>query len=464
MASFMREAVRGRNPFILRIAIVAAIGGFLFGYDTGVISGALLFIAPELHAGTFAQSWIVASLLIGAIIGAIASGYLADAMSRRWTKVLSGCIYIGAAIASALAMNLTWLIAWRFVLGLSVGTASFVAPMYISEHAPKRIRGGMVTFNQLMITLGILLAYIVDDLLKGVPDNWRWMLGLGAAPGIALAVGMLTVPHTPRWLIEHGREDEARAVLHRTREPEEVDAEVEEISSTSAAQSSVGWRDLLGRRVRPFFLVGLALAVFQQLIGVNTVIYYSPKILTFTGLNADSSVQQAVSVGITNVVFTVVAVLLLDRLGRRVFLLSGTAGCVIGLAVLGWYFTTGTAFQKGHGWIALAALVFFIASFAVGLGPVFWLMISEIYPLRIRSKAMAVVTAANWIFNFLVSYFFLQLVDALGRPGTFWLYAGFGAVALAVFATRVPETRGKSLEDISAEVAGPEPARARHAV
>ncbi len=460
MPGFLREAVSGRNPFVLRISLIAAVGGFLFGYDTGVISGALLYIGKDLRAGTLAQSWIVGCLLLGAVVGAVASGYLADRISRKWTKFASGIVYTVAALGSAFAQNTEQLIIARSVLGLAVGTASFVAPMYIAEHTPPKIRGGTVSFNQLMITTGILIAYLVDFAFRDAADNWRWMLGLGAVPGVVLVIGMLLVPHTPRWLMQVGRREQAREVLARSRPDESVKDELESISSVVRKERRVHIREFFGKQLRPLLVVGLALAVFQQFVGVNTVIYFSPTILTYTGLHANSAITEALSVGITNVVFTIIAVLLLDRVGRRVLLLSGTAGLVVALALLGVFFAV-PGVQHGAPWLALVALILFIASFGVGLGPVFWLMISEIFPLTMRSKAMAVCTAANWIANFIVSYFFLQLIDALGKPGTFWIYAVLGVLALAFFAFRIPETKDRSLEEIEREIGGE--ALARHA-
>jgi sugar porter (SP) family MFS transporter len=447
---FLREAFRGRNRFVLRLALVAALGGFLFGYDTGVISGALPFISKEVGGGEFNEQAYVGSLLIGAVIGAILSGYAADALSRRRTKIVSGCVYVLGALGSAVAQTPTELIAARAVLGLAVGTASFVAPMYISELAPKRIRGGITSFNQLMIVSGIMAAYIVNWALKDVADNWRWMLGLGALPGLALAIGMYFQPFSPRWLVEQGREDEALETLKRARgSDEEAEKELAEIEED--AREEGGIRDLLTAQVRPLVLVGLVLAIAQQLIGVNTVIYYAPTILKFTGLSTNSAITQALSVGITNVVFTIVAILLLDRVGRRALLIVGTAGCIASLAMLGVFFSS-SGLQHSASWVALVCLIVYIASFAVGLGPVFWLMISEIFPLRVRSPAMSVSTVGNWASNFVVSAFFLSLVSAISREGTFWLYGGFGVASLVFFIFRVPETKGRSLEQIAHEV------------
>jgi sugar porter (SP) family MFS transporter len=315
--AYVRYALSGRNRFVSGIAALAALGGFLFGYDTGIISQAMPFLSNDLHPNTVTKSWIVASLLIGAIIGAGGSGYLSDRISRKWTKCIAGCVYVGGAVAAAFAESSTWLIAARFVLGLSVGTASFVSPEFISEHTPKRIRGGTVTYNQIMVALGILIAYLAGYALKGFPDNWRWMFAFAVVPGAALAISMVFVPHSPRWLISKGRIDEARAVLRRTRTDTDIDAEIRNIQDVVEREGSWTLRDLFSRRVRPLMLVGIALAVFQQFVGINTVIYFATTILKFTGSTTNQSVLLAVYVGVTNVATTVVAAVLIDWAGRR---------------------------------------------------------------------------------------------------------------------------------------------------
>ena len=456
MSDFVSGMRASGNGLLLRISIIAAIGGLLFGFDTGVISGALLYVKKDLGMNSVAQEWAVSVLLLGAIVGAILSGYLADKISRKWTKVISGCIYVVGALGCAFAIGVPMLIGARFVLGLSVGTASFVAPLYIAEVSPPRVRGGLVSFNQLLVTAGILLAYLVNFAFADVPDGWRWMLGVGAIPGAALAIGMLTVPHTPRWLMEQHREDEAREVLERLRgsDPEaDIDGEIEEIRKAKELETSTTMRDLLRPNIRPLLWIGIGLAVFQQFVGINTVIYYAPTILSKTGLTNSASIAQTVFVGVTNLVFTIVAVLLLDKVGRRRLLLIGTVGLTVAIIFLGIFFAS-PSLQHHASYLALVALLVYIASFAIGLGPVFWLMISEIYPTGIRSKAMSVGTVFNWAANFVVAGTFLTLISLISRQGAFFVFGGLGILALLFFSWKVPETKDKSLEQIQKELVG----------
>jgi sugar porter (SP) family MFS transporter len=451
---FLREMFSSGNRFITLIAVLAALGGFLFGYDTGVVGGAAPYIKKSLGIGSFGESWVVGSLLLGAIAGALLAGKLADLLSRKWTKFIGGAIYTAAALGSAFAPTVETLCAARFVLGIAVGTASFVAPMYISEHSPARLRGGMTAFNQVMITFGILVAYLADYALSGFSHNWRWMFGFGAVPGICLAVAMVFVPHTPRWLVQRGREDEARSVLARSRPQDAIDDEVEGIREAAQSQHAFRLRQLFGPRLRMLLLVGAGMAMFQQILGINTVIYFGATILKFAGYTTSTSVYEAVYLGIINMAGAIVALLLLDKVGRRPLMITGTSGDVLTLIGLGWFFHMGSAFQHANPSIALGLIMVYLLFFEISLGPIFWVMIAEIYPLRSRAKAMAAATMVNWTFNFLISYFFLQMTNDISRAGTFWLYAGFGLAAVAFFAWKLPETKDRSLEDIERQVGG----------
>jgi sugar porter (SP) family MFS transporter len=438
--------VGGVNRLVLRVVALAALGGLLFGYDTGVIGGALLYIKVDLRATSdLDQQAIVASLLLGALVGALAGGPLADRLGRRRTLIAAGLLYVGGGLASAAAQAVWQLVGARLVLGLAVGSASFIAPMFISEIAPRRLRGGLVAVNQLMLTSGILIAYIANWALKDVVDNWRWMLGISVLPGLALAIGMLIAPPSPRWLVERGRRADARRVLQRLNASDDVDQELSQIEHAAAQKE--GHLALLGPAARPMLIVGVGLAAFQQLIGINTVIYYAPTILSFTGLTASGALTNAVFIGVTNVVFTLLAIFLLDRVGRRPLLVVSVAGLIVALVALGLFFNVAWLQQQFPA-LALVALLLYIASFAIGLGPVFWLMISEIFPLRLRSASDSVSAAVNWGTNFVISFTFLSVVSILGRAGAFWLYAAIGLLALVFVITRVPETRGRSLEEI----------------
>lgn len=446
---FLLEIFRTDNRFVLGIALLAALGGMLFGFDTGIISGALPYISRDFHLGSLGQSWIVGSLLLGAVVGAFLSGKLADAISRKWTKFVAGCVFTGAALWSALSPDAGSLIASRAVLGLAVGASSFVAPMYIAEQSPRKLRGDMTALNQFAgITLGILLAYIASFFLVGFSDNWRWMLGFEALPGIALVVAMALVPNTPRWLVQKDRSEEAGRVLERTRPGTDPDDEVHEIEEVAASQHAFQLRQLFGSRMRMLLLAGVGMAIFQQVLGINTVIHFGTTILHFTGLKLSASVSETIFIGLVNFVFAGIAVLLIDKTGRKPLLVLSAVGCTLTLIVLGIYFYQGTAFQHANADLALGALLGYLAFFEIGLGLVFWVMIAEIYPLRSRPKAMATATMFNWGFNFLVSYYFLQMIDVMGKAGTFWLYAGLGVCATVFFLRFVPETRHRSLEEI----------------
>jgi SP family galactose:H+ symporter-like MFS transporter len=437
---------KDQERFIHIIVSVAALGGLLFGYDTGVISGAILFIKKSFSLSPQLQEIVVSAVLVGAVIGAVTGGRLADRFGRRRLIILSAVIFSIGAVATALTPLISLLIAGRIVVGIAIGIASFIAPMYISELAPARVRGSLVSVNQLAITVGIVVSYLVDYAFSGL-GAWRMMLGLAAVPSIILALAMWRLPSSPRWLVARGSMDKARSVLGRIRRSSEIDAEVKEIKRSLEKQKGSGVL-LSHPMLRMALFVGIGLAVFQQLTGINTVIYYAPTIFEFAGFKtAGFSILATVGVGLVNVAFTLLAIRLIDRVGRRPLLLGGVAGQIVGLVILGLAFQL-HQLARFIGYIAVASLAIYVASFAIGLGPVFWLMISEIYPLKVRGAAMSLATVVNWGVNLAVAVTFLTLVGAVGRPGTFWIYAGIGIAAWLFFYFLVPETRGKSLEEI----------------
>jgi len=441
-------APAARNThFVVIAAAISALGGLLFGYDTGVISGAILFIQKDFALGSTAEELVVSAVLIGAILGAAGGGALADRFGRRRMLIIAASLFAAGAVGTALVPSVSLLIAGRILVGVAIGAASFTAPLYISEIAPDGARGRLVALNQIALTSGIVLSYLVDYALSGAAA-WRWMLGLAAIPASLLGAGMFFMPSSPRWLLSKGRSAPATSILQRIRARDDVTDEVDAIQ-TSLGRQTGDWSELLKPGLRPALVVGIGLAVFQQITGINTVIYYAPTIFQFAGFkSAAAAILATAGVGVVNVALTVVAMQLLDRVGRRPLLLVGLAGMVASLAALGLAFLAPNATWLG--WVAVISLMCYVGTFAIGLGPVFWLLISEIYPLRVRGLAMSLATVTNWAFNLIVSITFLSLVGAVGRSWTFWLYALVGLGALVFSYALVPETRGRSLEDIEA--------------
>ena len=435
---------------VIVTAATAGLAGLLFGYDTGVIAGALLQITPDFGLGSFESGLVVGAVPIGAVLGAWSASSTADRYGRRSLILAAGIIFIIGAIVSALSPDTLILVASRVVIGVAIGVASAVAPVYISEVAPPDIRGRLVTFFQLAVTVGILVAYLVGLGFANTDEGWRWMLGVGAIPALALVIGIVRLPPSPRWLLMVNREDDARAALHRVRTegPEQIELEIKEIQA-SMAVSEGSWRDLLAPAVKAALVVGIGLAILQQITGINTVIYYAPTIIQATGIDSDfSSILASLGVGIINVVMTVVALRLLDSKGRREMLFIGVSGISLSLFLLGLAFLIG-ADKTFATVMAIGSLMLFVSSFAISLGPIFWLLNAEIYPLSVRSKAASAGTMTNWFFNFLVSLTFLPLIDLLSRTGAFWFYGAIGLVTLWFCWKFVPETKGRSLEQIN---------------
>jgi sugar porter (SP) family MFS transporter len=420
----------------------------LFGYDIGVISGAILFVKKAFSLSSGLEEIVVSSVLLGSLAGAIAGGALADRLGRRKLMIVTAVIFCFGAIGASLAPGTPWLIAARIVAGVAIGAASFVAPLYISEIAPVDIRGKLVSINQVALTSGIVISYCVDYAFAP-SQAWRWMFAGAVIPAAAFCLGLMFIPDSPRWLAASGHMDLAKSALQRIRSPDKVDAELKEIQA-NASQPKGSWSELLGPALRPAMIVGVGLAIAQQVTGINTVIYYAPTIFKFAGLSSASvAILASVGVGMVNVVLTIVAMQLIDKVGRRPLLLVSLAGMAISLGFLGVAFAL-PQFKGALGWIAVSSLMIYVGSFAVGLGPVFWLVLSEIYPLRIRGRAMSVGTVTNWGFNLLVALTFLTLTQVIGKASTFWLYGAVTVGAWFFAFLMVPETKGKTLEQIEA--------------
>lgn len=468
------------NKFVIFMAIIASFGGLIFGYDIGVISGAILYIKQDpalLMNGQEImplriQEWIISIVLIGATIGAISSGRLSDRFGRRKIILFSSVLFGLGALLSALAPDVTTLMIFRGILGLAIGVASFSVPLYISEISPTHLRGRLVSLNQLAITVGILISYLVNlsfaDLpagwsALGISEGWRWMFLIGFFPALILGIGMIFLPETPRWLLSVKRENDAFSVLQKTGEAN-VRKVVDQIRESLAHEKGSGWKELTARWVRPILVIGIGMAVLMQITGINTVIYYSPTVLQKAGfVSAGDAIFAALPIGIVNVLFTVVAMFLIDKWGRKPLLFLGLAGMTISLFVLGFTFLFYQDLGDALKWLSFGSMVIYIPFFALALGPVGYLIMSEVFPTQVRGLGMSVALFANWVVHFLVANTFLSLASALtsetnqitilGEPGpnpggAFLVYGVIAIIGIIFVHRMVPETKGHSLEEI----------------
>ncbi|HWC80339.1 MAG TPA: sugar porter family MFS transporter [Pseudonocardiaceae bacterium] len=437
--------------------VFGALGGLLFGYDLGVVAGALLLIKKEFDLSPLAQGFVTSSLLVGCMVGALAASPLADRFGRRWLVLVSGTVFgIGSLIAAS-AANVGVIITGRVVMGLAVGALSMAVPIYLSEIAPARLRGALSGMNQLMISSGILIAYLVNLGLDHT-GQWRIAFGLAVVPAIALVIGVYFQPESPRWLVKHGRAAEARAVLAGRNDADQVDAQFAEIQQVLAAgqtRSRIGAL-LRNRRVRRVLLIGVGIAFLQQVIGINTIIYYAPTILKTLGFADSAALIANAGLGAVTVAATVLMLFLVDKIGRRRPLIFGALSMAVAMAALGVvFFTAGLKGGGAAGWVAIIALAWFKISFSLSWGGMAWIMLGEIFPLSVREPAMAVSTFVNWAGNLLVGLFFPVLL-AIGTGQVFFLFAIIGLVAFGFAIAVVPETKGKSLERIEQELVGVE--------
>ncbi len=435
---------KGSHGYVFLVSIVAALGGLLFGFDTAVIAGALGFLKEHFQLSSFWEGWAVSAVLVGCVFGASFAGTLSDRYGRKKILILSALLFIISAIGSAIPRNLTEFVAARFIGGLGVGAASMLSPLYIAEISPARIRGRLVSLNQFTIISGILVAYLVDWMLVDIgPTNWRWMFVSETMPALFFLSFLIIVPESPRWMTKQGMENMALATLSRIGGRKHAEEELVEIKETLALEGG-SISQLLQPGLKLALIIGVVLAILQQITGINTVLYYAPRIFAKAGYGTVDSLLMAVFVGIINLLFTIVALVFIDKIGRKALLLIGSAGMGIS------FFLAGTAFYLGlyqGPWILILILIY-VGSFAMSLGPVVWVVMSEIFPTRIRGRAMSIATVCLWISCFLVSLTFPVLVDYFGDPFTFWLYASMCVVTFLFVFFVVPETKGKTLEEI----------------
>lgn len=457
---------RPPEKYVTVVATIATLGGLLFGYDTGVISGALLFMSDDLGLTPFTEGLVTSSLLVGAALGALLGGRLADAYGRRRTLLGLAVVFAIGSLGTALAPDVSTMVVFRVVLGLAVGGASSTVPVYIAEMSPARRRGRLVTQNDLMIVTGQLLAYVSNagiDAVWGGHGTWRWMLAIATVPAVALWVGMLLVPESPRWYASKGRFGEALDVLRRVRAAGDVDAEMEQIRETATADTSAGsLRDLAVPWVRRLVLLGMLLAVIQQITGVNTIMYYAPTILRTTGLGDSAALTATIANGVVSVLATIVGMILLGRARRRRMLLVGQAGITASLALVGLSFAL--FFHEVDGALvgnvpgASYVVLFFMLTFLCfqqgSISPVTWLMLSEIFPMKLRGIGLGLAAFANWTINFGVTLAFPVLLSAIGGTWTFALFACVNLAMIVPALRFVPETKGRTLEQLEAGFRG----------
>jgi len=449
---------RGSMGYVYLLTLVAALGGLLFGYDTAVISGAIGFLETRFDLNDFWKGFAAASALAGCALGAALAGVLSDHLGRKKVLVISALLFFISALGTALPRNFLEFLVFRILGGLGIGAASMTSPMYIAEICPARVRGRMVSINQFAIISGMLVVYFVNyaiadygqkvDPWWNVDVGWRWMFGSGVIPALVFLLLLLLVPESPRWLAKQGRDREALDLLTRVGGRAHATVELAEIRKTMAQESGhIG--ELFEPGMRAALVIGVTLAVLQQVTGINVFLYYAPEIFKQMGSEVDVALLQTVLVGAVNLTFTIIAIWTVDLVGRKPLMILGSAGMGLSLVALG----LAAYYQKTELWV-LVFVLGYIACFALSVGPITWVILSEIFPTHIRGRAMAIATVCLWIANFFVTQTFTMmdanpwLVERFHHAFPFWVYAALCAVSVVFVWWWVPETKGKTLEEI----------------
>lgn len=420
-------------------AIVVALGGLLSGYDTGVISGALLYIRDEWSLNEITSGYLVSILLVGAAIGALSNGVLADIFGRKKIIMATALIFFAGSIVCALAPDIKVLIISRFFIGVAIGVVTFAVPLYLSEISPEKWRGSLVSLFQLATTAGILFSYLTNALCANLPHNWRIMLFIGIVPALVLVLGMLKMPDTPRWFVLKGRYDDAVKAFSKIQPDIDANAAIKKIAEAMGPKEKIKFQKWM---LYPVFL-GIGVMFVQQWTGINTIIYYAPTILKLAGFSTNSSaVYATIAIGVVNFLMTFVAIAYCDKCGRKPLLYIGLCGMGISLFALGF------AFLASLKWAALLSAIVYIMSFSFSLGPIMILVVSEIYPLSVRGLGMSIAMMSNFVFNFSVSISFLPMLSKFGEPKTFWFFGIICLLSLIFCRFFLPETKGATLEEI----------------
>ena len=440
---FMSNKIDTKKNQLLIFSTAAALGGLLFGFDTGVISGAIHFIKIEFNLNAYQEGFAVSNLMIACVVGALLAGPIADWTGRKKVLILCAVLFTVSAILSALPRSFTELVIARFIGGMGVGMASVVSPMYIAEISPAKIRGRLVALNQLAIVVGILLSYFSNWVLvdTGI-NNWRYMLVAEILPAITFLVGLFFIPESPRWLTKEGLEKEALDVLNVVAGAANSDHELQEVKK-SLAEKSTSLKELLHPSLRRVLIVGILFSLFAHITGIDTIIYYGPIIFLESGFKTDSALLASVMIGITNLIFTFVGMAMVDKAGRKFLLLVGLAGMGISMMLVGFCMQSDIISAK---WTLLWIMTY-IASFAMSIGVVIWVYLSEIYPTRVRGQALSVATMVLWLGNVILTQLFPVMMERFGG-GTFYIFSFICLLAFIFTWTMVKETKGVSLEEI----------------
>ncbi|HTB98458.1 MAG TPA: sugar porter family MFS transporter [Terracidiphilus sp.] len=440
------DASTGSTGYIVFLATIVAISGFLLGFNTAVISGVLVFLRAQFSLSNAATEVATSALLLGCLLGAAGASLIGDRFGRRKSLLLTAVVFAGSTGLTALSNSVTVFSLGRLAGGLAIGLSSVLTPVYISEIAPARNRGTLVSMNQMAIVVGILIAFLVNWSFAGLgPSSWRWMLGVAIIPALVLFFGLLAVPESPRWLISHGHFEKGRQVLTRFLGAAEADVQLAQMQQAAGGEQG-SWQEVFARPMRRPLVIALGLAILCQITGVNAVLYYGSILISehLQGQTTNTALLTSVIIGCANLVSTLLAMRFLDRWGRRPMLLTAAGGMAISLGILiGAFHVPGVST-----WVVLGSIISYTAFFAFGMGPVPWVVISEIFPNKIRGRAASVATSALWTGTLLVTFTFLSMIRAFGVSGTFAIFGVLSAFSFVFIWVMVPETRGKTLEEI----------------
>jgi SP family xylose:H+ symportor-like MFS transporter len=449
---------KNNKNYILFIALSAALGGLLFGYDTAVISGAIGNLTKYFHLTPVETGWAISSALVGCLIGAFFSDYLSNRLGRRATMLITAILFIVNSVGTALPNSFTMFVLFRIVGGIGVGIASMVVPMYIAEIAPPKRRGALVGNYQLAIVIGIVVVYFVNYFIALQGDahwnlniGWRWMFGSEIIPSILFLIFIFLIPESPRWLLQKGKSEQAAAVLEKINAAEDVAQVQSEIQNSLEQEDKGQWNNLVNPIYKKALFVGIGLSILQQLTGINAILYYAPEIFKSLGSSTDASLLETSILGVVNLIFTLLAIKWVDKMGRKPLLYIGSAGMTISLAAVGIFI-----YNEAVGNYVLPFLILFMASFSISWGPIVWVLLSEIFPNKIRSLALAISVFIQWVANFVVTQVFPSLIenqwlkDNFNGAFPFYLFSVICLFSLFFVWKKVPETKNKSLEQMDA--------------